>query len=348
MSSSLISAGVFGLGAALIAALLVAIPLKTIATLTTPFSLKTFGIRRIKRWHSHTDTLANFMLWISVLFCLAAPWIPYSPIIYIVWLIFTWLCATSRAVRMTQVRSRNIKTLVIYLVNLVFLCGLFAASGLSNKDALWIGAFRFANGMLEGQALEPTFYLTDTAPAAYIFQELILILPLVNLWGQFKYMRLENTFKGSNIGTYCVKAIIVALVLVCAGSFGPAFVEGIYQKPILEAEKREQIGYPMSREDLHEAEPEPETTPETPAEPEQPAEQPAPNPEEQPADPNNPEAVNPEEGVNPEAAPVEPQPEPVPYQEPVYDPGVEYIEPDPNAGVDVPAVVEGQGEEINV
>lgn len=309
MSSIVFQTALYAGGAAVLSALLLVLPLKVIAILTKPFSLKTFGIRKIKRWHTHTDTLANVLIWISVIFCLFSPWIPWSPILYLIWLIFTWLAATSRAVRLTLVRDRIIKTLVIFFVNLVFFAGLFSTLGFLNHYELWIKSFEFANSMMAGLGLEPTFYITNNTPAAYLLQEMLLIWPLVSLWGQFKYMRLENTFKGSNIVTYGIKSCVLAAIWVGCAGLGPEGIQFVYQQPLLTEETAQKAGYPLSREEL--------TTRLNPPAPE--PEQPA--PEAQPADPN---VVDPNAGVDPNAA----------------DPNapVDPAAVDPNAGVDPAAV----------
>lgn len=104
------------------------IPLNVLSTLTVPFSFKTFGIRKVKRWYSRTDTLANFFLWISVIFAFGFSFIPQgvqmARIIFAVWMIFAWLCTISRAVRLSQVKRSDIKLTVIFMINIVFGYGL--------------------------------------------------------------------------------------------------------------------------------------------------------------------------------------------------------------------------------
>ncbi len=252
MNSELFMSGIFAAGALAISLLLILIPLKVMSILTTPFSMKTFGIRKIRRWHSRTDTLANLMLWISVLFCIAAPLIPYSPIIYLVWIILTWLCTVSRAVRMTAVREKWKKLTVIFLIDLTFLIGTLAAIGAFNHYALWIRSFQFVNDLFDGTGRTAIYYLTNVQPAAYILQTLILIIPLVNLWGQFKYMRLENTFKASNIYTYILKSLLVIVVLFGAAFGGPKALERIYQVDENDRISNESRFHPLDREQLAE------------------------------------------------------------------------------------------------
>ncbi len=114
------------------------IPLKYVAQLTIPFSFKTFGIRKIRRWHSRTDTLANLFLWISVILAFAFPFIPEARLAYGIWLTFTWLCTLSRAVRLSQIRKGNIKLTVIFMLNLIYGFGMLSGLGLLDDQGLWI------------------------------------------------------------------------------------------------------------------------------------------------------------------------------------------------------------------
>lgn len=229
MNTELLRILIYVIGILLGSLLILLIPLKTLALITTPFTFKTFGIRRIKRWHSHTDTLGNLMLWISVIFAFAAPWIPYSPIIFAVWITFSWLCAVSRAVRMNAVDHRWKKLVVIFYLNMIFGFGLLCGVGAFSYFSLPIRSFLFANDIVSGKGLQAMYYLTSPQPAAYLLQALLLLIPLCSLWGQFKYMRLENTFKARNMFTYIVKYTVQIVVIAAIGFIGQRGIEKVYQ-----------------------------------------------------------------------------------------------------------------------
>lgn len=229
--------------------LLLLIPLKVQSTLTVPFSFRTFGIRKIRRWHSRTDTLANLMLWISAIFCVLAPWIPYSPLIYLAWLILTWLATVSRAIRLTRVTKKGVKLTVIFFVNLVFAIGMLAAMGFYNNFALWIRSFLFANDIVSGEGLRLMYYLSSVQPGAYLVQTLLLLLPVCALWGQFKYMRLENTFKAANLGFYVIKNLVFVAILALLGFAGNTVLENVYNVEHGEWTSSESFAYPLDREE---------------------------------------------------------------------------------------------------
>ncbi len=192
-----------------IAVLIACFPFKMIALCTTPFSMKTFGIRKIKRWHSRTDTLANFMIWISIILCVSAPWIPYSPWIYGVWLTFTYLCTLSRVVRLTQANNDANKRIVIFFVSAIYAISLMCALGMMNGYMLWKYFFDYANMIESKEAFNIMLYLNNITPMGYLAQLIVLLVPVLNLWGQFKYMRLENTFKGVHIVSYVIKTLLM-------------------------------------------------------------------------------------------------------------------------------------------
>lgn len=249
MSSTMIFNLILSLGIVLVSLLILTIPLKTLSLLTTPFSMRTFGIRKIKRWHSRTDTLANLMIWITVIFCIIYPFIPYSPIIWAVWITFTWLCALARAVRLTAAGQRWKKLAVIFCITVIYGFGLLGGLGLFNHYSLWIFSFQYANSIAAGEGLDYMYYLSNVQPFSYLAQMLIMIISGWNLWGQFKYMRLENTFKAANMFTYIFKFLITTCIVAGISIFGQSFLEDVYQTPAADKVSSTNSYLPMDREE---------------------------------------------------------------------------------------------------
>lgn len=235
MTSKTILYLVYILAVILLSLTILLIPIKTLAAITQSFSLKTFGIRKIKRWKSRTDTLANFFLWISVLFSIFFPVIPYSKWIYCIWLTFTWLCTLSRAVRLTGVKSLNKKLIVIFFINCIYGFGLLCSLGAFNRDGLWVIAHTFYDDLVSGYAFQFAYLLWSINICGYVLQFLLLMLPAVWLWAQFKYMRLENSFNSRNIVFYIIKSVLQVLILLFLGIMGLPLVEDLYN---IETENR--------------------------------------------------------------------------------------------------------------
>ncbi len=229
MSSSTIYNLILILAVLFLSLLLMLVPLKILNQITAPFSFKTFGIRKIRRWHSRTDTLANLFLWISVLFSILFPLIPESRIVYGIWLTFTWLCTLSRAVRLTQVRKSEVKMTVILMLSLLFGYGLVSGLGLFDHGGLWKRSAWLFGDLAKPENQHLFYFLRSPNFTSYLLQAAIMIVSLCSLWGQFKYMRLENTYKARFLTTYVLKNLIVSLVILAAGVYGLPFMEGIYR-----------------------------------------------------------------------------------------------------------------------
>lgn len=285
-----------------IAVVVACLPFKMIALCTTPFSMKTFGIRKIKRWHSRTDTLANFMIWISIILCVAAPWIPYVPWIYAAWLTFTYLCALSRVVRLTQVNNDAYKRIVIFFVSAMYAISIMCALGMVNGYMLWKYFFDFANMIETKEAFNIMLYLNNITPMGYLAQLIILLVPLLSLWGQFKYMRLENTFKGANIVSYVIKTLLVLSILFGLGAYSTKVLSMIYNQ---DQTLTQLVRMPLSKNEVDQISS--ESIP----------------PEQMPEDPNAVPAPDPNAPADPNAVPVDPNAQPAP------DPNA--VPVDPNA-----------------
>lgn len=283
------------LGIGIFIALIVAcLPFKAVALCTTPFSMKTFGIRKIKRWHSRTDTLANCMIWISVILCIGAPWIPYSPWICAVWLTFTYLCALSRAVRLTQAYNDAYKRIVIFFISALYAISLNCALGMNNGFVLWKYFFDYANMIESKAAFDIMLYLNNITPMGYLAQLILLLVPLVSLWGQFKYMRLENTFKGANIFLYVIKTLILLLIVFGLGAYATKGLSAIYNQ---DQTLTQLVRLPLNKNEIDqitaESMPPAEPQPADPNVPVDPNAQPAPADPNAPVDPNAPAPVDP-------------------------------------------------------
>lgn len=236
MNNSYIVLAIYIIAVVLVSLLILLIPLHVIGVLTTPFSFRTFGIRKVKKWYSRTDTLGNAFLWLSVLFCLLFPLIPYAKWIFLGWMIFTWLCAVSRAVRLTQVHSAGYRQGVVFFLNLTFGFGLLAGMGFLNDFRLWHAALGWVKALISGEARSLLYYLNTPNLFAYLMQAALMMIPLIILWGQFKYMRLENTFKARNIGLYVIKMLLWNILVLGAGIFGyPALYSAYGQKTEVQA-----------------------------------------------------------------------------------------------------------------
>lgn len=83
-------------GALLSGILLLLVPARLLRQITSPFTFSSKGIRKIRRWHTTTDTLGNVLETLCVIWCFVWPFVPDATLWYGLILAFTLLCAISR------------------------------------------------------------------------------------------------------------------------------------------------------------------------------------------------------------------------------------------------------------
>lgn len=205
------------------------LPPKTISIITYFFSFKTFGIRKLKRRHSMTDTLGNVFLFISVIFCFVYPFIPYFTVIAGVWITFSYLAALSRVPRMSRVKSRKAKSFCTFFLSAIYGFGLIGSLGVFNHSELIYLSMQFAQDVMNGTAFSIMYPLTNAAIVAWLAQGLLMLITLYCFWSQFKFMRLENSFKARNLTTYTLRSLFF-LILILFLSVGSSWgIRRVYQ-----------------------------------------------------------------------------------------------------------------------
>lgn len=56
-----------------------------------------------------------------------------------------------------------------------------------------------------------------------------MLVPLFELWQQFKCMRLDNRFRGYNLATMTIHTLIVLAGLIFISLYGFNFIDDVYQ-----------------------------------------------------------------------------------------------------------------------
>lgn len=208
------------------------LPPRFLRKITAPFTMGHFGIRKIRRWHTTTDTLGNVLETLCVIFCIVYPLIPYYTVVFGVLTGFALLCVLARAAiislkEKTGYRAFEIRTVICVLWTFGIL-GILAGTGVFNGQAM-LGPIQSLVLYIRTQDLtDVMYYLRDPAVFYYLLQMGLMMIPLCMLWNQFKHMRLERTWKGTNLFTFLLKMIIVAFVLLWAGTSGFAFLNSVW------------------------------------------------------------------------------------------------------------------------
>lgn len=219
--------------AALASGILIAmLPAKWLRRLTSPFTMGHFGIRKIRRWHTTTDTLGNVMETLCVLFCIVYPLVPYYTIVYGVLLAIVLLCVMGRAAIISMKEKKGYHAFEIRVVICVLwtfgIIGLLAGTGVFNGQSMMGPIQSFVLYVRTGDLTDAMYYLKDPALFYYILQMGLMMIPLCMLWNQFKHMRLERTWKGANLFTFLLKMILVLFVLLWGGTNGFAFLNSVW------------------------------------------------------------------------------------------------------------------------
>lgn len=209
----------YGLLALFLAIVMGFIPVKVLRRVTSVFSLKEQGIRTMKRRHDRTDTLANLCLFVSIVFSLFHWLIPGSYMIYGVLLAVSYLCVLGQTSRITVKMDQSQHSTIVICISLMFFFGLFSAIGCFNDFVTFDSAIQFRHDLFSGRLFDILYFLHSFAPMMVLLQAILYLLPMYCMWAQFKYMRLENTYKSRNIGLFVLKVLFLCMVMV-ALSYG--------------------------------------------------------------------------------------------------------------------------------
>lgn len=218
------------LGVALfIGLLLILIPTRFLYKIFKPFTMYTFGIRYIRRRRDHVDTFTNFMLFFSVLFCLIYWILPFYQILYGLWLFFTFLCTFGQACKVALNEKTLAGKVVIYGVYLMFAFGIISTMGLLNNGESFRYISQFAHDVFNLKITNVYYYFTNPTFTIVVLQGFIFMVPLYCLWAQFKYMRLEETYKAQWLVTYCFKILFVCAFMFLISYFGFEGIKIVFQ-----------------------------------------------------------------------------------------------------------------------
>lgn len=211
------------------------VPSRTYNILTKTLSFDKKGIRYIRRRHDKVDALANLFLFIGLIFSVLYFVLPFYSLIYAVFLIFSFLCVLGQANRVLKKKNRNVYRIVIYGLYLMTAIGLVSALGLLNNHVADMMVTTYRTDLSAGNVFDIFYLLTNHSIIVYILQGILFFIPVYCMWSQFKYMRLENTYKAMNIITYVIKVLFICFVMAFLAIEGFDFINFVYQVEYKEA-----------------------------------------------------------------------------------------------------------------
>ena len=197
--------------------------------ITRVFSMHKNGIRKIRKYNSTTDSIANLLITISIVFSIFYCFIPFYSILYAIYFVVSYLCLLAQANRVTSKKTQSVARTVIFLTNLFSGISFLGALGFLNQH---ISDAVIAQFMIDFQAhkvFDILYLLQNRTWMYWLFQGILFLFPLFIMWSHFKYMRLENSVKAVYFVTYIIKMIflIVVVLLVSYGTF--EFLDKVYQ-----------------------------------------------------------------------------------------------------------------------
>lgn len=197
--------------------------------ITRVFSMHKNGIRKIRKYNSTTDSIANLLITISIVFSIFYCFIPFYSILYAIFFVVSYLCLLAQANRVTSKKTQSVARTVIFLTNLFSGISFLGALGFLNQH---ISDAVIAQFMIDFQAhkvFDILYLLQNRTWMYWLFQGILFLFPLFIMWSHFKYMRLENSVKAVYFVTYIIKMIflIVVVLLVSYGTF--EFLDKVYQ-----------------------------------------------------------------------------------------------------------------------
>ena len=197
--------------------------------ITRVFSMHKNGIRKIRKYNSTTDSIANLLITISIVFSIFYCFIPFYSILYAIFFVVSYLCLLAQSNRVTSKKTQSVARTVIFLTNLFSGISFLGALGFLNQH---ISDAVIAQFMIDFQAhkvFDILYLLQNRTWMYWLFQGILFLFPLFIMWSHFKYMRLENSVKAVYFVTYIIKMIflIVVVLLVSYGTF--EFLDKVYQ-----------------------------------------------------------------------------------------------------------------------
>ena len=193
------------------------------------FSMHKYGIRKQQRYRTYTETFGNLMIGISLFFCVIYCFLPFYNGIYFILFIFSYLCMLSQTYLVTRKKSNSIFRTVLILVNLFSAVCILGATGYFNQHAYVSVLNQFLIDFKAGQVFDVLYLLKNRTWMYYLFQGVIFAFPLVIMWNQFKYMRLENSVKAIYFGTYIIKMLFMICFFVLLTTKMFVFLDFVYQ-----------------------------------------------------------------------------------------------------------------------
>lgn len=197
--------------------------------ITSVFSMHKNGIRKIQKYHTTTDSIANLMIGISIVFSLFYCFIPFYSVLYSLFFIVSYLCMLAQANRVTNKKTKQIAKTVILLINIFVGVCFLGALGFLNHHMSSSVITQFMIDFHAHKVFDILYLLQNRTWMYWLFQGLLFVFPLFIMWSHFKYMRLENSVKAVYFITYILKMVFMIAVMLAFSTQAFSFLDMVYQ-----------------------------------------------------------------------------------------------------------------------
>lgn len=197
--------------------------------ITRLFSMGKNGIRRIQKYHTTTDSIANLLIGISVLFCIFYCFIPFYSFFYGFFFILSYLCLLAQTNRVTSKKSKEIARTVIWLTNIFAGVSFLGTLGFLNHHISSAVIAQFMIDFHAHKVFDILYILQNRTWMYWLFQGLLFLYPLFIMWSHFKYMRLENSVKAVYFVTYILKMLWIIFIVLGISLVSFDFLDQVYQ-----------------------------------------------------------------------------------------------------------------------
>lgn len=188
-----------------------------------------FGIRTIKRRHDQTDTLGNFILFACLVFCCLYWQLQDSfMVIYTVLFGISFVLLMGQTYRISSTypkKKQNSLILAIFTMSAIAYC---SAIGLWNGHQILKDLPVFLQSLQKHATSSFFYYVRHYEWASVILSGLTMFYTFYLILAQFKYMRLEDTFKADTLIFFWIKVIFVSILSIGLGYGGYVLIAFAY------------------------------------------------------------------------------------------------------------------------
>lgn len=197
--------------------------------ITRAFSMHKNGIRKVRRYHTTTDSIANLLIGVSIIFCVFYSFIPFYSVVYTIFFVLSYLCLLAQVNRVTSKKSQQVARTCILLNNVFVGICFLGALGFLNGHASVAVINQFMLDFHAYKAFDILYLLQNRTWMYWLFQSMLFLFPLFIMWSHFKYMRLESSVKGVYFITYIIKMLFLMGIVLCFSMGAFDFLDKVYQ-----------------------------------------------------------------------------------------------------------------------